>query len=147
MHKDIGDITTYQAGIAQAAAHRLLQKKCDELLRPYGISKMQWLIIGAVLDAGEKGISISNLTRVLGTTMPYMTTSINMLESKGILERAHNTQDSRSRIISIAPSFAPHCADIERTLRDGLRSTIYAGIDPAEFRTYIKVLFQLRDIV
>ncbi len=52
---DLSDITTYQAGVAQAAMHRLLQKECDEYLHQFGISKMHWLIIGMVLDEGKNG--------------------------------------------------------------------------------------------
>ncbi len=139
-------ITTYQAGVAQAAAHRTLQKYCDNILKPYGITKMQWLIIGTVLDAGATGVRISNLAATLGTTMPYMTTSVNMLELKGMLDRSDNKQDSRSKLVTVTDSFASQCETIERTLRDGLRKTIYADIDPIEFRIYMKVLFELRSI-
>lgn len=140
------DITTYQAGIAQAAAHRTLQKYCDHVLKPYGITKMQWLIIGTVLDAGPNGIRISNLSQMLGTTMPYMTTSVNLLELKNILARSSNKQDSRSKLVTVSSDFAAQCEEIEMTLRDSLRRTIYADIDPTEFHVYMKVLFQLREI-
>lgn len=143
---DLAQVTTYQAGIVQAAAHRTLQKECDRILKPYGITKVQWLIIGAVLDAGEAGISISRLTQVLGTTMPYMTTSVTLLETKGWLVRNSNHQDNRSKLVTVAAGNVACCADIEQTLRNGLRATIYADIDPVEFRTYLKVLFQLRDV-
>ncbi len=140
------EITTYQAGIAQAAAHRTLQKYCDQILKPYGITKMQWLIIGTVHDSGSKGIRISNLAQMLGTTMPYMTTSVNLLELKNILTRSDNKQDSRSKLVTVADNFAAQCDEIEATLRDSLRKTIYSDIDSEEFRVYMKVLFQLREI-
>lgn len=140
------NITTYQAGIAQASAHRLLQKICDHILKPYGLTKMQWLIIGTVHDAGSHGIRITNLTQAIGTTMPYMTTSVNLLESKGILQRAGNQGDNRSKVVVLAGDFSPKCEEIEQTLRAGLRETIYRNIDPIEFRIYMKVLFQLSDL-
>lgn len=139
-------ITTYQAGIAQAAAHRTLQKYCDQILKPYGITKMQWLIIGTVHDSGPDGIRISNLAQMLGTTMPYMTTSVNLLELKNILTRTSNKQDSRSKLVTVSSDFAAQCDEIETTLRNSLRKTIYADIDPKEFHVYMKVLFQLREI-
>lgn len=140
------EVTTYQAGIAQAAAHRLLQKVCDHILKPYGLTKMQWLIVGTVRDAGEKGIRITGLTQAIGTTMPYMTTSVNLLESKGILRRTGNQGDNRSKIVVLAEDFAGNCEEIETALRTGLRKSIYRDIDPTDFRNYIKVLFQLHNI-
>ncbi len=140
---DLRNITTYQAGAVQASMHRLLQKQCDDILKPFGITKMQWLIIGTVLDAGKKGIRISDLADKLATTIAYLTTSINLLESRGMLVRKDNASDSRSKLITVKPSFVSTCEKIEETLRDGLRKTIYANIDPAEFRIYMKVMYQL----
>ncbi len=140
---DLSRITTYQAGAAQASMHRLLQKQCDEILKPYGITKMQWLIIGHVLDAGKQGIRISDLAEKLSTTIAYLTTSINLLESRGTLIREDNASDSRSKLITVRPSFISECEKIEKTLRDGLRRSIYANVDQDEFLIYMKVLYQL----
>lgn len=140
---DLSKLTTYQAGATQAYMHRKLQKICDILLRPYGITKMQWLIIGHVLDSGKKGVRISDLAEKLGTTMSYLTTSINLLESRAILERRDNASDTRSRLVVVSRDYVPTCAEIENTLREGLRKTIYAKVDPSEFAVYIKVMEEL----
>lgn len=140
---DLSKITTYQAGATQAYMHRKLQKICDVILKPYGITKMQWLIIGHVLDAQKDGVRISDLAEKLGTTMSYLTNSVNLLESRGILERRDNSSDTRSRLIVVSQEYAPICKEIEATLRDGLRKTIYAKVDPKEFGVYIKVMNQL----
>ncbi|MDQ3065151.1 MAG: MarR family transcriptional regulator [bacterium] len=142
----ISKITTYQAGTVQAYVNRLLQKQCDEILAPFGISKMQWMIIGNILDAGKNGIRVSDLVDILGTTMPYLTTNINLLQSKGYLQRLENLEDSRSKLISINPSFVKQCHKMETALREGLRTSIYAKIDPEEFQTYIKVMYQLKSV-
>lgn len=143
---DLSKITTYQAGIAQASMHRLLQKQSDKILKPYGISKMQWMIVGLVLDGGPDGVRISDLATQLATTIPYLTTNINLLESRDILVKTTNDNDSRSKLITIAPDFLPKCKQIEAGLRDGLRKAIYSRVDPVEFSIYIKVLYELIDV-
>src|SRR5689334_6272433 len=95
---DLSNITTYQAGVAQASTHRVLQKYCDEVLAAYGITKMHWLIIGTVLDAGENGVRLTDLTDKLGTTMAYLTNTVNLLESKAMLSRTSHATDSRSKV-------------------------------------------------
>ncbi len=110
---DLSRITTYQAGVLQAKMHRTLQKQCDLILNKYGISKMQWLIIGIVLDSGEKGIRLTELSETLGTTMSYITNAINLLELKGMVSRKDNNTDSRSKLISININFVHKCDDIE----------------------------------
>lgn len=140
---DTSKLTTYQAGAAQALLNRKLQKLCDEALAPYGITKMQWLIIGTVYDTQKSGIRLSELSETLGTSMPYLTNAVNMLESRGILVRRESAEDTRAKLILVSPKYTRVCKEIERTLRATLRKSIYAKVDPAEFRTYLKVMEQL----
>lgn len=140
---DLASITTCQAGVMQASINRILQKHSDEILKPYGVTKMQWLIIGTVLDGGDAGVRLTDLAKQLDTTLSYITTAVNLLESKGILARKENQQDSRSKLISINEFFLPQCAVIEATMRKALRKSIYSYIDPNEFRIYLKVMYQL----
>ena len=143
---DIGSLTTYRAGAAQAAMHRMVQKMTDDILRPFGVTKMQWMIIGAVMDAGKAGVRISDIADTLGTTIAYLTNSINILESRNILERRDNLEDSRSKLVSVVPSYLDTCKLIETTMRKELRKSIYSKVDREEFITYWKVLFQLIEV-
>ena len=143
---DLSKITTYQAGVIQASANRKLQKITDTILLQYGLTKMQWFIIGTVLDAGSKGIRLSELSERLGTTMSYLTNTVNILESRRILDRKSNEEDTRSKIITVNASYASKCNEIEKTLRDGMRGSIYSQIDPVDFKTYIKVMDELASI-
>lgn len=143
---ELSKITTYQSGVTQAFVHRRLQKICDDILQPYRITKMQWLIIGTVLDTGQSGIRISDLAVKLGTTMSYLTNSVNLLESRGILERRNNSSDTRSRMIVVDKKYIKTCAVIEAALRKGLKKSIYSRIDPAEFAIYIKVMNELASV-
>jgi len=130
----------------QAHVDRLLQRTCDDILRPYGITKVQWFIVGAALDAGERGIRITDLASLLGTTLAFLTTSVNVLALKNILTRIENKSDNRSKFITVDPHFKPQCAKIEAALRDGLRASIYAHVGVEDFHTYMKVLYQLNTI-
>jgi DNA-binding MarR family transcriptional regulator len=143
---DLSSVTTYQAGVLQASAHRMLQKQCDALLAPYDITKTQWLIIGTVLDTGATGIRITDLAEQLDTTLSYLTNTINLLESKGILLRTAHEGDTRAKLVRVSESFVPKCTEIEQTLREGLRKTLYVHIAPADFKVYMKVLLQLSEL-
>ena len=143
---DLHNITTYQAGVMQSAAHRALQKYCDDILQPYGLTKIQWLLIGTVLDNGDSGIRPTDLANQLGTTSSWLATALKPLVARKVIRREQHSKDSRSKLIFIHPDFAPDCAEIERAVRDGLRRTIYAHITPLEFRIYLKVLYQLSQI-
>lgn len=140
---NLHDVTTYQAGVAQSTMHRLLQKECDENLKQFGITKMHWLIIGTVLDAGDEGMRITDIAEKVQTGLPYLTTTVNLLESKGILERVTDTADSRAKVVHISSSFRPKCAEIEISLRKRLRETIYSKVSQKDFLIYMDVLYTL----
>ncbi len=139
-------LTTYQAGVLQATTHRNLQKYCDDVLRAYGITKTQWFIIGTILDAGSSGIRVTDLAEKVGTTLSYLTNTINLLESKDIVQRVARGEDNRVKYVSIVENYTKTCTEIERYLRDKLRTTIYGSIEPEDFRTYMKVLTQLSSV-
>lgn len=142
----LAELKTYHVGALQAAAHRSLKKLGDDLLKDYGITSMQWHIIGAVLDAEPRGARISELAQELDTTMAFLTTNVNLLESKRILIRTVNDNDARSQLIKVVPAFRPRCAEIEDALRDRLRTSIYATVTPEELHTYIKVIAKFAEL-
>lgn len=143
---NLSKTTTYQAGVIQAAANRRLQKVSDSLLEQFGLTKMQWVIIGTVLDAGSEGMRLSELSQQLGTTMSYLTNAVNQLESRGILARKDNDKDTRSKLITVQHDYVHTCKEIEKTLRDGLRKSIYAKVSSNDFAVYMKVMSQLGSI-
>lgn len=143
---NLSDIPTYRVGALQAAANRALKKHGDELLKDYGITSMQWHIIGAVLDAGEQGARISDLATTLDTTLPFLTNNVNILELKGLLCRTSHSKDARAKMVKISDDFRPKCAEIENALRARLRESLYKQITPDELRTYIQTLVKFSNV-
>lgn len=142
----LADLKTYHVGVLQSAAARALKKHKDECLAPYGLSGMQWVIIGVIYDAGSKGTRITDVAKMLDVTMAFLTNAVNLLESKGILERIENVHDSRSRMVRVTKKFRPSCVKIEEDIRNKLRKSVYAQVAPEELRTYIKVLYKFSEL-
>jgi DNA-binding MarR family transcriptional regulator len=142
---ELAKITTYQSGMVQAASHRAIKKFTDDCLAKHNLSTTQWFIIGAVLDASPRGLRVTDIANQVGTTLSFLTNSINLLESKGMLSRADHETDSRAHMVTVNPAFLPQCQIIEDDLRQQLRRTIYAKVSPADLRTYLRVLYKFKD--
>lgn len=142
----IRQLTTYQAGVLEATVHRNLQKYCENILKDYELTKMHWMLIGTVLDHSPEGMRLTDLAKKLGTTISYITVSVNLLSSRGIITRVDSVKDSRSVLISITPSYQATCHEIEQRLRKYLRELVYSHIDPKDLETYAKVVAQLSDV-
>lgn len=140
------DITTYQSGVVQSAAFRALNKFTTGILKEHGLTTMQWFIIGTIYDAGSEGVRITDLGKKIDTRLSFLTNTVNLLESKGVLERLSHQTDSRSRLVVVKSSYRPTCLAIEQDLRARMRAAIYKEISPDEFRTYIDVLYKLSGI-
>lgn len=143
---DLGKIKTYQAGVIQSTAFRVINKVTTDLLKEYNLSTMQWFIVGTVYDAGDSGISITELSQKLDTGVSFLTNSINVLELKGMVIRKEHGKDSRVRLVCLNPSFKTECIDIEIKLRQKMRDTLYDHITREDLMVYIKVLNQLASL-
>ena len=137
---NLKDITTYQVGAIESAAHRAIRQHKDSLLRDYDITGMDWYIIGLVSDSGKEGIRTTDLAEKLGTTMGFLTKAVNLLDAKKILRRTANVKDARSHYIVLNPSYRKTVDEIEAALRVKLRETVYSSVTPEELLTYVKVI-------
>ncbi len=142
----LADITTYQSGVVQASAFRIVKKYTDKALSTYSLTSMQWFTIGMVLDNGRNGIRISDLALKLDTTLAYMTTTVNMLESRRILTRSADADDARNKFIKVNPSYIKQCHEIERDLRAKLRELLYQNILHQELAVYVAVLYKITEL-
>lgn len=143
---DLSAIKTYQVGALESAAHRTLRQYKDGLLKPYGLTGMEWYVIGTVADAGEDGIRTTDLANSLGTTIGFMTKTINLLVAKQILSRDSNKGDARSTFVVLNKKYQPTIDEIEGNLRAKLRKTIYGKLSREELAIYIKAVQTLASI-
>lgn len=143
---ELSDVTTYHVGSLESASHRAMRSFKDACLKKYGITGMQWYIIGTIRDSGNEGMRITDLSKQLGTTLGFMTNSVNLLVTKGILHRLNSTTDSRSKIVVLTDSYKRITTEIEEDLRVKLRQTIYKELSPSELKAYIKTLQILANI-
>ncbi len=145
MKKDISQITTYQSGVMQSTAHRILGRIKTEYLSQYNLTSMQWFVIGYAYDAGDIGIKLNDLMKQLDTTMPFITTIVNALESKGILYKISDTKDSRVKIAVLNQPYRSTVEEIEEGLREELRARLYRedNISRQELVAYIAVLYKI----
>ncbi len=137
--------TSYQAAVIQSRAHRVIKETLAHALREYGVTMMQWSVIGLVSDAGTNGLRISDLAKTLDTSLAFVTTSINVLEAKGIVYREGHTQDNRAKLVRLSPSFVPKVAVIEVDLAKYQQAVLYSQIKPQDLLVYFKVLRQIAE--
>lgn len=143
---ELSDVTTYQSGVIQSAAIRKLNRFIASFLETYDITTMEWFIIGTVYDAGNEGMSLTDLKNKLGTTMPFITNSVKTLLAKKVLVKSLDSDDARIKIVAISPGYRATCGEIEAYLRAKMRELFYRNITPEELKIYVNVLYKMSDL-
>ncbi len=143
---DLKDIPTYQAGIAQAKAYRVLRSLMAELLKAHNLTMMQWSMLGLVYEAGSKGMRITDIAEAIDSTKAFITSSVKVLELRGFVTRTTDQLDTRSRIIQIKPQSKAMVEKVEIELRREMRRRMYAHISPVELATYVRVLDKIAQV-
>jgi DNA-binding MarR family transcriptional regulator len=134
-------LTTYQAGVLQAAANRNLKRIVGRFLKPFNITVMEWFALGVIRDCGAKGIRISDLAATLRTTIPYTTKLLNELENREWVTKDDDAIDNRVKTIRLTEGTEDICQTIEDDLRHKMRSYIYDRVPPQDLTGYLHVLY------
>lgn len=137
------DIPTYRAAVTQSRAQRALKIKVSELLRSHGITMMQWSIIGLIFEADKVGMRISDLAKELNTSMAFITTIVNILEAKGVVQKTNHERDSRAKIVRLSDDFKPKVSEIEGHMHSQLDDWLNERANKKDLNVYFAVLAQL----
>ena len=136
-------MTTYRMAVVEARAHRVVKMQVSSLLKKYNLTMMQWSIIGLVAEYGNQGVRISDLAAQLDTSLAFVTTTVNVLESKGALVRESHQHDSRSKLVKLTKEYRKQIARIEADTHDQLSTWFEQTVGKSERRAYMGVLQQI----
>jgi DNA-binding MarR family transcriptional regulator len=137
------DTTTYHNTLTQARAHRTLKTKLSSFLRPHNLTMMQWAIVGSLHKAGETGMRVSDLATQLDTSLAFVTTTLNVLEAKGVVERAHHALDNRAKVVHLTSDFIPKVEPIEKEVATKMREWLVPAVGREQLETYIDVIHKI----
>jgi DNA-binding MarR family transcriptional regulator len=140
--KDSG-LTTYQAGVLQARAYRALKSFMASHLRPHELTFVQWSILGLAYDyTGKGGVKVSQLAELLKVEISLVTTTLNQMEPRGLVERLPDEEDSRAKRVVVTRVGERQVKKIEGKLRRDLDKWL-EDIHDKQLSLYIRTLQQL----
>lgn len=131
---------TYRMAVTQSRANRAFKLKMAQLLRQHNLTMMQWTIIGLVHDGGKAGLRISDLAQELDTSMAFVTTTVNMLEAKGMVVKSSHDRDSRAKLVRIVDSFKSKVNEVEKDLHQHIEKWLGEKVSAKDLATYREVL-------
>lgn len=134
----ISTYKTYQVGLLQAKAYRLLKQRTNRILTVFDISTLDWALLG-LLAENPGGLRLSAIAEELGVEAPLVTRMIQKLQKKAYVEFKEDPTDSRAKIVGLTRNGAEFVKKTEAHVRKNMKSMLNE-IPPADLLAYIAVL-------
>ena len=108
---------TYKAGLLQAKVYRVLKGYSqDKLMQGYGLSTVDWALLGLLHDSGE-GMRPGVLAEELGVEPPFVTVIIAKLTKMELINMKMDKKDNRVKIFFLSLKGERMIPEIEMHLR------------------------------
>lgn len=131
-------LTTYHTGLVQAQAFRVLKKRTNELLEPFGLSTVEWALLGLLYEQ-KQGIRSKEVADLLAVDQPFVTVLLANLKKQKLVEVVADPNDARVKIVSLGSNGKTLVPKVEKILRSGMRPLLH-GLSAKEVISYFKVL-------
>lgn len=133
----VSHYSTYQIGLVQAQAYRMLQQHFRNGLNPYGVTIPEWSLLGIVYDNGQ--LTLSEITYILKSKASHPTVLVDNLVARGLLSRVVRPQDRRAKIVTLTAEGQRLVPEIEASVRSAIRSAV-SQVAREDLEAYYKVL-------
>ncbi len=130
--------TTYRVGLLQAKVYRILKNKTGEALSDYGISTIEWALLGLLFDC-KAGLRASKLAEELGVEAPFITVLFAKLKKMGLVDHASDPKDSRVKIMHLTTKGTDFVPGVEKHVRAQMRPLV-SGSAISDVLSYVTVL-------
>jgi MarR family transcriptional regulator for hemolysin len=129
---------TYQVGLLQTKAYRVLKHHTARVLSEFDISTIEWAFLGLLYD-NPKGIRLNILATELGVEAPFITQITTRLKKTQYFEHREDPEDSRAKIILMTKEGKAFVDKAEKHLRAETKA-LFQDVSAADLLTYITVL-------
>lgn len=92
----------------------MLNKTGTKALERHQVTTQQWAILGALVrERWLNGIAVGDLAALLMVSRQNLTGVLSRMEARGLVERAIDPDDNRSRLIKLTPEGWKRWADMQ----------------------------------
>ncbi len=135
---------SYELGIAEMLMARQATNYRNRILKPYGLSSVEWFVLGLIQSkSAEGGIRVTDLALILDVQTTYITAILNTLRGKGYVDSLKDHNDARVRLLVITKTGSTAVATIEEALRKELEKALHGRVTGEQFASYIHVLQEI----
>jgi len=149
--QDLDTSESLSLGLSNRIAFRLYQ--CSNLLNKTGtraldrhqVTTQQWAILGALVrERWQGGIAVGDLASLLMVSRQNLTGVLSRMEARGLVDRAVDPKDNRSRLIKLTPEGRQRWFDMQAEI-EAFYQDVFQGMSSSDKIHALHYLSLLRD--
>lgn len=149
--QDLDTSESLSIGLSNRIAFRLYQ--CSNLLNKTGtraldrhqVTTQQWAILGALVrDRWAGGIAVGDLASLVMVSRQNLTGVLSRMEARGLIERAVDPNDNRSRLIKLTPEGRQRWSEMQEDIA-AFYAEAFQGMSSSDKIHTLHYLSQLRE--
>ena len=133
---------TYTAAILQTEAYKVLRNHVVQTLGKFDLTVSEWTILGHIYH--HESLRFIDIAQLLNVEPPHITTLIDILQKKKLVQRKDDPSDRRSKRIVLTKKAQDLVPGIEIELSSHM-NLLLEGITPEEMTIYFKILQTIID--
>ncbi|WP_262459718.1 MarR family winged helix-turn-helix transcriptional regulator [Alloalcanivorax balearicus] len=120
---------------------RMMRRDFDRRAREQGLSRARWQVLWQL--SRRQGVHQAALAEVMDLAPISLTRQLDQLEAEGLVERRPDPSDRRRRLLFLADQARPALERL-KALAEQTRARAFAGLEPADIDTLIRILAAMR---
>lgn len=132
------DVLGYQMAQATIVTGAVFKKQVGE---PYGLRPVEYTLL--MLVAENPGGSLVRLARALAVTAPNITTWIDRLEARGLVQRTQSDTDRRVQVLHATAQGAEVARQATQRIVDAEREALVGHLSAAERAILLELLHKV----
>lgn len=135
--------SSYQAGLVQAKAFRVLKKRTNDALRRFNLSATEWGVLGVLVEQ-RRSMTFKEVASEVGVKAPVVTKSIKHLCDLGHVTVNRSRNDTRVKHVAITPAGRHFIKATEPIVMKEVLKT-FRGISKRNLLGYVMTLSAIID--
>jgi DNA-binding MarR family transcriptional regulator len=139
---DFAKVPTYEVCLVLVRSQRNVRALLQRLLKPYGLSMNEWLLLALIQEAPPGTLDMNELAEQLDVGKPHVTALFSDLLAVNYVEQSTDPKDKRRKIVKITEHGTEVLKDVETVAKTGLDNWL-GEVPQEEFDQFLKVSTQL----
>jgi DNA-binding MarR family transcriptional regulator len=139
---DFAEVRSYEICLILVRSQRNMRAFLQRLLRPFGLSMNEWLLLSLINDAPPGSLDMNELAEQLDVGKPHVTALFSDLQAVNYVEQTVDEKDKRRKMVHITTHGRDVLKEVTVVTKDGLQNWL-GDIPEDDFNRFLKISVNL----